>query len=103
MPAASHPAWCDRSERDPSYSHHRSASYVVPADQASDTVVELHLISTFSGLKPCAVLMMELSMADDDRPALYPLTLSQTGQPHEAVGRLLVASQPVTTGPAKAA
>jgi hypothetical protein len=70
---------------------------VVPADDASDTVVELHLTSTSPGLKPSAVLMMELSMADDDRPARYPLTLAQARQLHDAVSRLLGIERSVKT------
>lgn len=103
MAAASHPAWCDPGEHDASCSHHQSVSYVVPADPASDTVAELHLTSTFRGLKPSTVLMLELTMADDDRPVRYPLTLAQAGRLHEAIGHLLVASRPATTLSAPAA
>lgn len=91
----SHPGWCDRHECDTPrlwpYGQHRSAAQVVPADQTSDTVIALHLTSTIAGLKPRTVLMMELSMADDDRPALYPLTLPQARRLHDAVGHLLTA------------
>jgi hypothetical protein len=81
LAAASHPGRCD--------GHLQSESFVVPADGASDTVVELHLTSTFPGLKPSRVLMMELSMVDDDRPTRYLLTLAQARQLHDAVARLV--------------
>jgi hypothetical protein len=104
MPATapSHPGWCDERECETPqlwpYGRHLSAARVVPADQASDTVIALHLTSTFPGLKPRTVLMMELSMAHDDRPALYPLTLPQARQLHDAVGHLLTTSQTVKAG-----
>lgn len=91
------PDVCDIPQAWP-YGHHQSTAEVVPADQASDTVVELHLTSTLRGLKPRAVLMIELSLADDE-PVLYPLTLTQARQLHNAVGDLLAASQPANTAP----
>ncbi len=88
-----HPGWCDPGEcgivRYIAHGHHQSASQVVAADLDSDTVAELHLPSTFPGLQPQTVLMMELSTAGDDCPATYSLTLPQARQLRDAVSHLL--------------
>ena len=98
-----HPSWCDPGEcttiRDHPYGAHQSTAYVIPAETPSGTVIETHLTSLFKGATPNALLVMELTDADDD-PTPYLLTLPQARRLHDALAHLLTIAAPDQAGTA---
>jgi hypothetical protein len=95
----SHPTWCDpdrctaHSERP--YGSHLSRRETVTSDAACGTTAAAFLMTLADGTSPTTV-GLEVDGADGDDAILCPLTLRQVRRLHDALGRLLAATETAT-------